>query len=119
MRAILALAVLLSGCASTEMRSYVGRSVDEVLIAYGRPENVFQLQDGRRAYQFRWGGGAVVAPGTSTSTASTIGSVTTITSTATPAMLYESAGCLITFIAKESDQGYIIDEYRVPRQLVC
>jgi hypothetical protein len=123
MRLKLAVVVLIfaAGCASTEMRTYVGKPIEEAMISYGPPENVFAMPDGRRAYQFRWGGGTYVTPGQATSRGTTIGNVTTVQTTMTPATIYESQGCLITFIAedRDADGHFVVEEYRVPRQLVC
>jgi hypothetical protein len=124
-------AVVLAGCVSTEMKTFVGKPVEETYFAYGKPENILELPDGRRAYQFRWGGGTVVVPERRT-TEATVRSGTvlpspgfpqsakvTATTTTTPARIYESAGCLITFIARDSGRGFVIEEYRIPKQLVC
>lgn len=46
-------ALVLAGCASTEMKKYVGKPIEETFIAYNKPENVFEFPDGRRAYQYR------------------------------------------------------------------
>lgn len=116
---LIAALTAMSGCASTEMRTFVGKPVEETQFAYGMPENVFELPDGRRAYQYRWGGGAGVIPGNAVSTASTVAGVTTATTSMTPAMIFESAGCLITFIARDQGRGYVVEDYRVPKQLVC
>lgn len=116
--AIAALAIV--GCASTEMRQYVGAPIETAFIDMGRPENVFDMPDGRRAFQFRWGGGAGVLPGTAYSTANNYAGYTSITTTYTPAVAYASPGCLVTLIASDRGAGhYVIDEYRIPRQLVC
>lgn len=109
-------AAMLAGCVSTEMRGYVGKSADELLISYGRPENVIELADGRRAYQFRSGGGSYVAPGVAQTTAVARGNTVTATTYATPAAVYSSAGCLLTFIV---GKGGTVEEYRVPKDLVC
>lgn len=112
-------AMTLTGCASTEMRTFVGKPIEETMFAYGQPVQVFALPDGRRAYQYRWGGGTVAIPGRTTATAQTFGNLTTVQSTSSPAAIYESAGCLITFIAKDRSGVYMVEEYRVPKQLVC
>lgn len=44
-------ALVLAACAS-EMERYVGRSISEVMLDYGPPDDVFELSDGRRAYQW-------------------------------------------------------------------
>lgn len=42
----------LSACATDIMRGYVGREPEAVMARYGPPDNVFDMQDGRRAYQW-------------------------------------------------------------------
>ncbi|OYU72052.1 MAG: hypothetical protein CFE32_24880, partial [Alphaproteobacteria bacterium PA3] len=51
-----------ASCASTEMKTFVGKPIEEAMFAYGRPENVMTLSDTSKAYQFRWGGGTTVLP---------------------------------------------------------
>lgn len=121
-RTVLAIvaASMAASCVSTEMQTFVGKPVEESMFAYGEPVNVMELPDGRRAYQYRMGGGVVALPSRTTATAQTFGNTTTVQSTSTPAAIYEAAGCLITFIARDQGGGrYVIEEYRVPRQLVC
>ncbi|MFN7611390.1 MAG: hypothetical protein ACK5QX_10725 [bacterium] len=116
------MAFLLSGiasCASTEMKTFVGKPIEEAMFAYGRPENVMTLSDTSKAYQFRWGGGATVLPSQTTSTAQVYGNSATVRTTATPAMIMESQGCLITFITVNNGTKDVITEYRIPKQLVC
>lgn len=116
---LLLTALLLAACASTEMRQYVGKDVTELQMAYGAPENVIDLPDGRRAFQYRWGGGAGVIPGQSTSTVQSWGNTATVSTTATPAMAFQSPGCLITYIASPAGNLWTVTDIRVPKQLVC
>ncbi|MBW8743281.1 MAG: hypothetical protein JF628_02845 [Sphingomonas sp.] len=48
----LALIFGLTGCATDIMRGYIGRTPQDVMARYGRPDNVFDMPDGRRAYQW-------------------------------------------------------------------
>lgn len=112
-------AALLGACVSTEMRGYVGRDINEVFMAYGSPENVLSLPDGTRAFQFRQGRGAYVAPGQATTTVRSVGNTAVATTTATPAMLVQTDGCLLTFIARPQGNSWIVSDIRVPRQMVC
>lgn len=114
-----AAAVILAACVSTEMKGYVGKDVSEVFMAYGQPENVIDLPDGRRAWQFRWGGGSGVIPGRSQTTVQAIGNTAVATTTATPATIVHSEGCLITYIGTRSANSWTITDIRVPKQLVC
>lgn len=49
--AIVAL-LLLTGCASQIMRSYIGKDIREVVLEYGPPANAMDMGDGRRAFQW-------------------------------------------------------------------
>jgi hypothetical protein len=49
---LLAFSVGLAGCAADIMRGYVGRTPQDMMARYGRPANVFDMPDGRRAYQW-------------------------------------------------------------------
>ena len=118
---IMFVAVTISGCASTAMKRYVGDSISEAYLAYGQPENVFDLPDGRRAFQFYWGGSSGVVPGTSqTQITPTGGGAYAVNTTGTPAMAYENKGCLVSLIARPTGTGdFIVEDYRIPQRLVC
>jgi len=82
----------LPGCVSTQMNSLVGKPIEEAQLKYGVPAQVVDLPDGRRGYQFQYGGGTALAP----------------------------TGCLLSFVAERSPAGvWIIRETRVPSELVC
>jgi hypothetical protein len=49
---LLIVGALLCACVADTMKSYVGRDVREVELAYGPPSNVIDLGSGRRAYQW-------------------------------------------------------------------
>ncbi|MGF6160131.1 hypothetical protein M2267_005409 [Ensifer sp. KUDG1] len=48
-----AAAVLLAGCASDTMKTYIGQPVESVIIDYGPPTNILELGWNERAYQWR------------------------------------------------------------------
>lgn len=52
MALILAMALGLGGCATDIMRGYMGRTPQDVMARYGPPDNVFDMPDGGRAYQW-------------------------------------------------------------------
>lgn len=53
MRKLIIIAALaLTGCASSIMQGFVGQSVQEAMVRYGPPANVFDMGDGRRAFQW-------------------------------------------------------------------
>lgn len=44
--------LLLAGCASQMMKEYVGKDIQDVMVDYGKPNNAFDMPDGRRAFQW-------------------------------------------------------------------
>ena len=38
------------------LQPFVGKPVEEAELAYGKPDNILTMSDGRQAYQFRLGG---------------------------------------------------------------
>jgi len=65
--AALAGALGVSGCASSIMEGFVGQPLQMAMVRYGPPENVFDMPDGRRAFQWKMTSSGVVA-GSSTTT---------------------------------------------------
>ena len=86
---------------------------------------MFDLPDGRRAFQYFWGGGTYQIP----KTATTQGQVTMIGSTAwyseqkieSGGQVIESNGCRITYLTKWDTvrKGWIVMEITYPKRLVC
>jgi hypothetical protein len=112
-------AVLIAGCVSTQMRGYVGRDITEAMLAYGQPVQTLDLPDGRRAFQFRYGGGTAIIPAQGYARATTAANTTSVSSTSTPAVLVDRPGCLLTFIAKPAGSSWTVVETRTPKELVC
>jgi hypothetical protein len=117
--AILAAMMTLSACASTQMQGFVGKPIEEAYMRYGPPENVFDLPDGRRAFQFRWGGGTTVVPGYSTTNVATYGDTAQATTVGSPGAVINSPGCLVTLIGHPVGTSFVVDEYRIPKTLIC
>jgi hypothetical protein len=122
---VVLVAVAAIGCASTHMKQYLGKDIREVVLDSGPPINAFDMSDGTRAFQFRWGGGTYVIPQTTTTT----GSVTAVgnsawfqsQSIATGGGVVTSEGCVITYLARwdQQRQSWIVSNYRYPKGLVC
>ena len=120
-----ALTLTLSGCVSTYMKAFIGKDIREVMMTEGPPINAFDLGDGRRAFQYKFGGGAIVTPQVS----STTGSATTVGNSVwleqrtitQPAAIIESEGCLISYIAEFSPakSAWTVVDIRYPKRLVC
>jgi hypothetical protein len=65
---VVVITVALAGCASTHMKQYLGKDVRYIAVDEGAPVNVLDMPDGRRAFQYRWGGGTVTTPRMTTTT---------------------------------------------------
>ncbi len=117
--------VLVTGCVSTEMKSYMGKDIREVMLVNGPPISAMDMGGGVRAFQFKWGGGSFTVP----QTTHTTGSVTSYgnsawlnaTSITTGGGTIYSEGCVISYLAEWSNttEGWIVTDYRYPKQLVC
>ena len=116
---------IISGCASTHMKQYIGEDVREIIIDNGPPINAFDIGDGRRAFQFRWGGGAYEIPQTTTIAGSSIATGNSIwysgTAITSGGGVVASEGCILTYFTLWSEQknAWIVTDYRVPKQLIC
>jgi hypothetical protein len=102
---------LVAGLASAQTRSYVGKPIEQAQKVYGEPANMTTLPDGRRAYQFRPASVRDKIPNHPISD-SNHGTVSTYSNIGT-------TDCLITMIAADHGQGYVIAEARMPRQGAC
>lgn len=49
---LIIVALVLTSCASSEMKGYIGKSLQEVMVKRGPPANAFDMGDGRRAFQW-------------------------------------------------------------------
>jgi hypothetical protein len=78
-----------SGCVSNQLKGFVGEPIEEAYFAYGDPDKIMDLEDGRKAYLFRFGANAV------------------------------SEGCRMTLITEDVEGTEIVRDYRVPKGMVC
>ena len=123
--ALFIVSLLQAGCVSTHMEQFIGKDVREVVMSDGAPANIFDLGDGRRVFQFYWGGGTVVVPGQiqGQSQSTVIGDTVYTTGTALvmPPRIIESQGCLTNYITDWNQElnGWIVVEIRYPQRLIC
>ncbi|TWX63190.1 hypothetical protein [Colwellia sp. C1TZA3] len=123
--ALIIIVALLIGCASSHMKQYLNKDVREVAIDNGPPMNAFDMGDGRRVFQWRWGGGTYVIPETNNLS----GNVTVSGNTAwysattikTGGGTVSSMGCVLSYFAfwDKEKNAWVVKDYRVPKQLVC
>lgn len=116
-------AILLAGCVSTEMKSFVGQDIREVILVSGPPIAAMDMGDGTRAFQFMWGGAPTTAQvssgsGTLTTTSEQLLSKSELTASASTVA---SSGCVISYITRWNDsrKAWIVTDYRYPKRLVC
>ena len=107
------------------MKQFIGKDVRYIAVQDGAPENVIDMPDGRRAFQYRWGGGTVSVPTRTTTSGqvqlvgdSVIYREERLTS---GGGTFVSEGCLITYFAAwdASNQGWIVNDISYPKGLVC
>jgi len=111
---IIASLIVLAGCASTIMEGYVGKSITEPMLDYGRPSDVIALGPDRRAFQWEINSSGVI-PITTPTTSNIYGAggwatVTTNTTSYTP----YSQTCRYTLTATRSGEDWIVDGFREP-----
>ncbi|UWQ93390.1 hypothetical protein K3727_14380 [Rhodobacteraceae bacterium M382] len=100
------------------MEGYVGRSVTEPMLDYGRPASVFDLPDGARAFQWQIDSSGVVPVSTpSTTYISGSSGWATATTTSTSYVPFSSS-CNYTLIAKPKGDDWVVVGYRKPT-LMC
>jgi hypothetical protein len=113
------------GCVSTHMKQFIGKDAIEIEIHDGPPARVFDLPDGRRAFQYFWGGGSIPVPAST----QVDGEVRLLGGTAyyreqrlsTPPGVIETEGCRITYLARwqPARQGWIVEQIVYPKRAVC
>lgn len=114
-----------TGCVSTHMKKFIGKDVRYVQVEDGAPIRVFDLPDGKRAFQFLWGGGTYVVPKTTTSQGSVqlVGDEAYYTERKIESggFLVNNPGCAITYITKwdAGPKGWIVTEISYPHKVAC
>ena len=116
---VVLLLIPLYGCASNFANSYIGKSTIDLELDLGKPANIVELPDGKRSYQYYWGGGTYALPGYSTSTVTTFGNSAYIDTTTYPTQVVSSKGCLINFITEQREGLWIVVDATWPDRLVC
>ena len=108
---------VLASCASDIMGSYVGKSITEPMMDYGRPADVFDLGGGRRAFQWSINSSGFM-PITTPSYGTIYGSNgwASVTTNSTSYMPY-SQNCLYTLTASQKGNDWIVDGYRKPTMM--
>ena len=111
--------MVLAGCASQILKSYIGKDVREAVLDYGPASNALDLGENKRAFQWVIGR-SVTVPLTATTTGqvtssgntSWLNSNTTLTGGQTI-----NSECLYTLIASwnETTQSWIVTEFRKPK----
>ena len=117
--AIIAGAAWLTACVSQFAKPYIGKDVVELELENGKPVNIVELPGGRRSYQYMWGGGTAVVPGSTFGTATTIGRTTFVQAQSTPAVAVSSEGCRVNFIAERHGDRWIVVDAKGSQRLVC
>lgn len=93
-------ALALTGCASTVLQSYVGKTIADAMLDYGPPANAFDMGDGRRAFTWIRRSGFVI-PGSSFTTGDVRGGFFSATTIGSPAMMGTSECAYSVFAVRD------------------
>ena len=110
----------IQGCASTEMKGYLGEDIREVMLTNGPPIGVIDMGNGTRAFQFMWG--------SSSSTGVSMQNSAKVTDEWFGEAKLESAGnavvssgCIVAYLTRwdRVSKSWVVYDYRIPKKLVC
>ncbi|CDN94428.1 hypothetical protein [Agrobacterium tumefaciens] len=104
--------ILLSACASTVMKSYIGAPISSVMLDYGPPDNIYSLGAGQQAYQWRKNKTQAVA-GSSSGEVRTTRRGERYEVSETPGYV-ERIECFYTFFTRNSGGEWYVTSFRQP-----
>ncbi|WP_332305399.1 hypothetical protein [Rhizobium sp. GR12] len=110
--AVTAASILLTACASTVMKSYIGAPITSVMLDYGPPDNIYSLGAGQQAYQWRKNKTQVVA-GSSSGEVRTTRRGERYEVSETPGYV-ERIDCFYTFYTRNSGAEWYVTSFRQP-----
>ncbi|NLS20654.1 hypothetical protein HGP16_29500 [Rhizobium sp. P40RR-XXII] len=110
--AALAVLLVLPACASQIMKSYIGAPISSVMLDYGPPDNVYDLRQGERAYQWRKPKTQVVS-GQSSGEVKETRRGKRYEVTETPGYV-EQTECFYTFYTRSSGADWYVTSFRQP-----
>lgn len=109
---IAAVSAVLTACASTVMKSYIGAPITSVMLDYGPPDNIYSMGPGQQAYQWRKNKTQVVAGSSSGEVRSTRHGERYEVSE-TPGYV-ERIDCFYTFYTRSSGSEWYVTSFRQP-----
>jgi len=110
--ALVTASILLSACASTVMKSYIGAPISSVMLDYGPPDNIYSLGAGQQAYQWRKNKTQAVA-GSSSGEVRTTRRGERYEVSETPGYV-ERIECFYTFFTRNSGGEWYVTSFRQP-----
>lgn len=118
MKKLLIACLLLAGCATGVMQSFIGQDVRQVAVKRGPPANVMDMGDGRRAFQWMIQE-SITTPVMSNTygNANIYGNTATFTtSTVTTGGTTSGWTCVYTLYGRwdEARQGWIVESFEKP-----
>ena len=103
---------VLTACASTVMKSYIGAPITSVMLDYGPPDNIYSMGPGQQAYQWRKNKTQVVA-GSSSGEVRTTRRGERYEVSETPGYV-ERIDCFYTFYTRNSGSEWYVTSFRQP-----
>ena len=109
---IAAVSAVLTACASTVMKGYIGAPITSVMLDYGPPDNIYSMGPGQQAYQWRKNKTQVVAGSSSGEVRATRHGERYEVSE-TPGYV-ERINCFYTFYTRSSGSEWYVTSFRQP-----
>lgn len=109
---IAAVSAVLTACASTVMKGYIGAPITSVMLDYGPPDNIYSMGPGQQAYQWRKNKTQVVAGSSSGEVRSTRHGERYEVSE-TPGYV-ERIDCFYTFYTRNAGSEWYVTSFRQP-----
>ena len=110
--ALVTASIMLSACASTVMKSYIGAPISSVMLDHGPPDNIYSLGAGQQAYQWRKNKTQAVA-GSSSGEVRTTRRGERYEVSETPGYV-ERIECFYTFFTRNSGGEWYVTSFRQP-----
>jgi len=110
--ALVTASIMLSACASTVMKSYIGAPISSVMLDYGPPDNIYSLGAGQQAYHWRKNKTQAVA-GSSSGEVRTTRRGERYEVSETPGYV-ERIECFYTFFTRNSGGEWYVTSFRQP-----
>lgn len=113
--AVTVLVAFIGGCTSQVFEGYVGKSITEPMLDYGKPTSVFDMPNGQKAFQWQIDTtGAIPVTTPSYATVQSSNGWAQVSGTQTNYIPYSNS-CTYTLFAEPQGKDWTVVSFREPR----